>query len=154
MSHTEYIILSAIAYCVLVTLFQQFFSFCTPQDCSGSVSHVVYFEGAMLCTCLWNHFRDSTRMEPMVSGIARTSPLLGHSMGTLRLYGAYGKAGNEMEMKWKLETETGNRNGNKRRTNHWFFIVCLLITLSILLSNRYGTGFMSHALPLLLYCAL
>ena len=34
--------------------------------------------------------------------------------------------------KWKLEMETGNRNGNKRRTSHWcnvFFIVCLVITL-------------------------
>ena len=39
---------------------------------------------------------------------------------------AYGKAGNRNEM------ETGNRNGNKRRTSHWcnvFFIVCLVITL-------------------------
>ena len=33
--------------------------------------------------------------------------------------------------KWKLEAETGNKNGNKRRTNHWcniFFIVCFVIT--------------------------
>ena len=39
---------------------------------------------------------------------------------------AYGKAGNTNEM------ETGNGNGNKKRTNHWcnvFFIVCLVITL-------------------------
>ena len=77
--------------------------------------------------------------------------------------------------KWKLEMETGNGmeigngnwkwNGNwkrkweqKKRTNHWgnvFFIVCLVITLAcILLSNGYRTGFMSRALPLLLYCAL
>ena len=31
-----------------------------------SVSHVVDFGGGMLCTCLLNPFRDSTRMEPMV----------------------------------------------------------------------------------------
>ena len=68
--HTQdYTIFSALAVCVLVIFIafvQQFFSFCTPQDCSGGVSHVVYFEGGMLCTCLLNHFRDSTRMEPMV----------------------------------------------------------------------------------------
>ena len=43
--------------------------------------------------------------------------------------------------KRKLEMETGKRN-------HWcniFFIVCLVIYSSILLSNHYGTGFMSHA---------
>ena len=39
---------------------------CTPQTCSESVSHVVGFAGGMLCTCLWNHFRDSTRMEPII----------------------------------------------------------------------------------------
>ena len=26
------------------------------------MSHVVNFEGGMLCTCLWNHFRDNTRI--------------------------------------------------------------------------------------------
>ena len=49
-----------------LSFFQQFFSFCTPQDCSEGVFHVVDFGDGMLCTCLWNHFRDSTRMEPMV----------------------------------------------------------------------------------------
>ena len=34
----------------------------------------------------------------------------------------------ETDMKQKLEMETGNRNVNKRRTNHWFFVVCLVIT--------------------------
>ena len=80
----------------------------------------------------------------------------------------------ETEMKWKVEMETGNGNGNKKRTNHWcnvFFIVCLVISLiprlslsgeslgtrllshysCILLSNGYVTGFMSHALSLLLH---
>ena len=59
----------------------------------------------------------------------------------------------ETEMKRKLETETGNgnwkwkleTNGNKSGLSPYS---------SILLSNRYGTGFMSHALPLLLYCVL
>ena len=60
----------------------------------------------------------------------------------------------ETEMKWKLEMETGNGNWKRkletetRKRNHWcniFFIVCLVIYSSILLSNRYGTGFMSHA---------
>ena len=37
------------------------FSFCTPQDCSECVSCAVDFRGGMLCTCLWNHFRDSIR---------------------------------------------------------------------------------------------
>ena len=55
--------------------------------------------------------------------------------------------------KWKLEMEIGKESGSKKTHQllvQCFFIVCL----SILLSNRYGTGFMSHALPLLLYCAL
>ena len=68
-----------------------------------------------------------------------------------------GKAGNRNEMetgnrnwKLKLEMEMGTE---KKRTNHWyniFFIVCLVVT-RILLSNGYRTGFMSLALPLLLY---
>ena len=40
--------------------------FCILQDYSESVSRVVHFGGGMLCTCSWNHFRDSTRMKPMV----------------------------------------------------------------------------------------
>ena len=53
--------------------------------------------------------------------------------------------------KWKLGMEIGNGNGNKRHTNHWcyvFFIVWLVITLVILLSNGYMTGFTSHVLCL------
>ena len=51
--HTqEYIIFAATAYCVLVIFVQQLFSFCTPQDCSEGVSHVVDLGGGMLCTCL------------------------------------------------------------------------------------------------------
>ena len=50
--------------------------------------------------------------------------------------GAYGKAGNGNKTEtgngnWKRKPEAENRNGNKRRTNHWcsiFFIVCLVIT--------------------------
>ena len=36
------------------------------QDYSESVPHVVDFRGGMPCTCLLNHFRDSSRMELMV----------------------------------------------------------------------------------------
>ena len=36
------------------------------QDCSECVPRVVDFRGGMSCTCLLNHFRDSTRMEPRV----------------------------------------------------------------------------------------
>ena len=76
---------------------------------------------------------------------------------------AYGKAGNGNETetgngnwKWKLEMETGN---NWEQKMHQSLVQCFLHSvlsryLSVLLSNRYGTGFMSHALPLLLYCAL
>ena len=38
----------------------------------------------------------------------------------------------ETKMKRKLEMETGNRNGDERRTNHWcniLFIVCSIIDL-------------------------
>ena len=78
-------------------------------------------------------------------------------------YRAYGKAGNGNETetgngnwKWKLEMETGNKWEQK---THQSLVQCFLHSVlstysSILLSNQYGTGFMSHALPLLLYCAL
>ena len=61
-----------------------------------------------------------------------------------------------MEMKRKLEMETGNRNGNKKTQS---LVQCFLHSVlshysCILLSNGYRTGFMSRALPLLLYCAL
>ena len=72
--------------------------------------------------------------------------------------GAYGKARNRNETetgngnwKWKLETEMKTEMQTKDAPITGAIIVCLV---SILLSNRYGTGFMSHALPLLLYCAL
>ena len=50
---------------------------------------------------------------------------------TVQFSWAYGKAGNGNEMEtgngnWKRKPETKNRNGNKKRTNHWcniFFIV-------------------------------
>ena len=46
-----------------------------------------------------------------------------------------------MKMKWKLEVEVGNENGNKKHTNHWcniFFIVCLVITLVFYLAMVIG----------------
>ena len=63
----EYIIFAAaIAGCVLVIfIISPTGILYTPQDCSGSVSHVVFGDG-MVCTCLWNHFWDSTKIEPMV----------------------------------------------------------------------------------------
>ena len=66
---------------------------------------------------------------------------------------AYGKAGNGNEM------ETGNWKQKRKQKTHqslvqYFLRIVLSHYSSILLSNRYGTGFMSHALPLLLYCAL
>ena len=60
----------------------------------------------------------------------------------------------ETEIKWKLEMETGNGNWKqkwKQKTHQSLVQYFLHSVLSrILLSNRYGTGFMSHALPLLL----
>ena len=62
----------------------------------------------------------------------------------------------ETEIKWKLERETGNGNwkrkwGEKTYQSlvQYFLHRVLSHYLSILLSNRYVTGFMSHALPLL-----
>ena len=46
-----------------------------------------------------------------------------------------------MKMKWKLEVEVGNENGNKKHTNHWcniLFIVCLVITLVFYLAMVIG----------------
>ena len=67
----------------------------------------------------------------------------------------------ETEMKWKLEMETGNGNWKPKweQKTHQSLVQCFLHSVlshysSILFSNSYGTGFMSHALPLLLYCAL
>ena len=64
----------------------------------------------------------------------------------------------ETEMKRKPEMETGNGNWKwkwEQKTHQSLVQCCFLSVLShyscILLSNRYGTGFMSHALPLLLY---
>ena len=62
---------------------------------------------------------------------------------------AYGKAGNGNEM------ETGNGNWKRKleteKTHQSLVQYFLHSVLSrILLSNRYETGFMSHALPLLL----
>ena len=85
-----------------------------------------------------------------------------------KLCGAYGKAGNGNETetgngdwKWKLEMETGNGNWKQKweQKTHQSLVQCFLHSVlshysSILFSNSYGTGFMSHALPLLLYCAL
>ena len=67
----------------------------------------------------------------------------------------------ETEMKRKLEMETGNGNWKQKWEQkmhqsllHYFLYSVLSHYSSILLSNHYGTGFMSHALPLLLSCAL
>ena len=73
------------------------------------------------------------------------------------IYGAYGKAGNgnETEMKQKLETEIGNGSWKQKWeqktpiTGAIFFHSVFSHYSSIPLSNRYGTCFMSHALPLL-----
>ena len=66
-----------------------------------------------------------------------------------------------MEMKRKLEMETGNGIWKQKWEQkkyqslvQYFLHSALSHYSSILLSNRYGTGFMSRALPLLLYCAL
>ena len=68
---------------------------------------------------------------------------------------AYGKAGNGNEM------ETGNGNWKRKwgEETHQSLVQYFLHSVlshysSILLSNHYGTGSVSHALPLLLYCAL
>ena len=71
----------------------------------------------------------------------------------------------ETEMKRKLELKTekeiGNRNGSKKK--HKSLVQCFLHSVlshvlshysCILFSNGYRTGFMSHNLPLLWYCAL
>ena len=69
--------------------------------------------------------------------------------------GAYGKAG------IRNETETGNGNWKQKCKQkmhqplvQYFCHSVLSDYSSILLSNRYGTNFMSRALPLLLYCSL
>ena len=53
---------------------------------------------------------------------------------------------------WKRKPETENRNGNKRCTSlvQYFLHSVLSHYSSILLSNCYGTGFMSRALSSLL----
>ena len=68
---------------------------------------------------------------------------------------AYGKAGN------RNETESGNGNWKQKwgQKMHQSLVQYFLHSVfghysSILLSNHYGTAFMSHALLLLLYCAL
>ena len=57
--------------------------------------------------------------------------------------------------------ETGNGNWKQKWEQkmqqslvQYFLHSVLSHYSSILFSNRYGTGFMSQALPLLLYCAL
>ena len=52
--------------CVLATFLVLPLILFTLKDCSEGAFHTVKFTGGMLCTCLLNHFRDSTRMEPMV----------------------------------------------------------------------------------------
>ena len=37
-----------------------------PSKCAMYYDSTVRFHRCLACTCLWNHFRDSTRMEPMV----------------------------------------------------------------------------------------
>ena len=73
----------------------------------------------------------------------------------LSLSGAYGKAGNANETetgsgnwKQKLETEMGQKM--YQPLVQYFLHSVLSHYSSILLSSRYGAGFMSHALPLLL----
>ena len=58
----------------------------------------------------------------------------------------------------KQETGNGNWKQKWEQKTHqsvqYFLHSVLTHYSSILFSNHYGTGFMSHALPLLLYCAL
>ena len=65
------------------------------------------------------------------------------------------ETGNETETgnenwKWKLETEMQTKDAQSLVQ---YFLRSVLSHYSSILSNRYGTGFMSCALPLLLYCA-
>ena len=73
---------------------------------------------------------------------------------------AYGKAGNGNEMetrngnwKWKLKKQKCKQKMHQSLVQYFLHSV-LSHYSSILFSNRYGTGFMSLALSLLLYCAL
>ena len=58
----------------------------------------------------------------------------------------------------ETEVETGNRNWKQKREQKMHQSTGAIFSSqyysSILLSNRYRTGFMSYGLPLLLYCAL
>ena len=73
---------------------------------------------------------------------------------------AYGKAGNGNEMETGMETGNGNWKQKWEQQTHQsctgatFFHSVLSHYSSIPLSSRYGIGFMTHVLPLLLYCAL
>ena len=55
--------------------------------------------------------------------------------------------------KWKMETEMRTKKPYQSLVQCFIYSV-LSHYSSIVLSNCYGTGFMSHVLPLLLYCAL
>ena len=67
----------------------------------------------------------------------------------------------EMEMKRKLEMETGNGNWKRKweQKTHQSLVQCFLHSVlshysCIVLRNGYRTGFMSRVLPILLYCAI
>ena len=68
--HTqEHFIFAAIAVCVLVMFILTptiSLLILYPTRLFGRCASCCRFGDGILCTCLWNHFRGSTRMEPMV----------------------------------------------------------------------------------------
>ena len=59
---------AGVSFCVglLFIVFPRLYYFCFQPESSGSASLVVNLGGGMHYTLLWKHFRDSTRMEPIV----------------------------------------------------------------------------------------
>ena len=96
----DYFIFAAMAVCMLVIfiIFITILLILYPTKVC-----LMHFAGGMLCTCLWNHFRDSTRMVPMV--LVTSEWFLHHSSSSGYWYWLHSKIATCLEiiLLFKLE---------------------------------------------------
>ena len=68
-----------------LSFFQQFFSFCIQQDCSGGMSHVVDFTGGMLCTFVESfqgQYKDGTNGTHDYRAVSASFLIISHPQDT------------------------------------------------------------------------